>query len=140
MTIKIITIGKISLKPVKELVEEYLGRIKHYLSIEMINFKSTGDYLKKSNRQDFLVILDAKGRFFDSKEFAKWIEEKKLHAIKNLSFLIGPGEGLSEEIKRKANFILSLSTMTLQHELTLVILSEQIYRACTILKGEPYHK
>lgn len=140
MTIKIITVGKISLKPVRELIEEYLGRIKHYLSIETANFKSPEDFLKKANPRDFLIVLDEKGKSLTSVELAKWLEDKKLHSIKSLAFLIGPAEGFSEEVRKKADFVLSLSKMTLQHELALVVLLEQIYRACTILKGEPYHK
>ena len=140
MTIKIITIGKISLKPVKALVEDYLGRIQHYLPTQLVNFKSLDDYFKKSNPQEFLVILDEKGQSLTSPELAKWLEDKKMRSIKSLAFLVGPGEGLSDAIKKRAQFVLSLSKMTLQHELALVVLLEQIYRACTILKGEPYHK
>jgi len=132
MKLKIVTVGKLSLKPVKALTEEYAKRIGRYLPIEFID--------EKISKEDFLIVLDEKGKAFTSREFAGWLEEKKIRSVKNLAFLIGPGEGLSEEIKSKAQFVLSLSKMTLQHELALVILLEQIYRACTILKGEPYHK
>lgn len=140
MTIKIITIGKFSLKPLQTLVEEYLGRVRHYLSVEIASFKSLADYLKKSSHKEFLIVLDEKGESLTSPEFSKWLEDKKLRAIKSIVFLVGPAEGFSEEVRKKADFVLSLSKMTLQHELALVVLLEQIYRACTILKGEPYHK
>lgn len=140
MTIKIITIGKFSLKPLQVLVEEYLGRVRHYLSVEIASFKSLADYLKRSNPKEFLVVLDEKGESLTSPELAEWLEGKKVRSFKSLTFLIGPAEGVTDEIRKKANFVLSLSKMTLQHELALVVLLEQIYRACTILRGEPYHK
>ena len=140
MKLKIVNVGKISLKPVTDLLEEYLGRIRHYLSVEITNLKSSEDFLSKINQQDYLIVLDEKGKMFGSMEFAKWLGGQKLRSVKNLVFFVGPAEGVSEEIKKRANLLLSLSTMTLQHELALVVLLEQIYRACTILKGEPYHK
>lgn len=140
MKLKILTVGKLSLKPVKALVEEYAGRIGRYLPIEFANAKTLEDSLGQIKKEDCLIVLDERGKSLGSIEFAKWLEDKKLHSTKSLTFLVGPGEGFSEEIKMRANFILSLSRMTLQHELALVVLLEQIYRACTILKGEPYHK
>lgn len=140
LKLKVINVGKISLKPVASLSEEYLGRIQHYLPIEIATLKSSTDFLVKLHSQDYLIALDKRGKSFESTEFAKWLEDKKLRAVKNLIFFIGPAEGVSEEIKKRANLLLSLSEMTLQHELALVVLLEQLYRACTILKGEPYHK
>lgn len=140
MTIKIITFGKFSLKPVQALFEEYLGRIRRYFSIEHGNVKSPEAYLAKRRPGDFLVLLDERGKNFDSVAFAKWLEDKTVHSVKNLVFLVGPAGGFSEQERHQADFLLNLSPMTLQHELALVVLAEQIYRACTILKGEPYHK
>ena len=140
MKLKIFTIGKLSLKPVAALVSEYADRIQHYASIEFFSFKTVDAALAKQTPQDFLVILEEKGKSFSSTQFAKWIEEKQLHSAKSIIFLVGPGEGLSPEIKQKADLLLTLSPMTLQHELALVIFLEQLYRACTIIKGEPYHK
>lgn len=132
--------GKWSLKPAKELSEDYLKRISRYLSVEMASSKSADQALSKLTVSDFLIVLDEQGRAFDSIGLAKWIESKKMDATKSLVFLVGPGEGLPQSIKAKANLLLRLSDFTLQHELALVVLMEQIYRACTILKGEPYHK
>ncbi|MDO8528096.1 MAG: 23S rRNA (pseudouridine(1915)-N(3))-methyltransferase RlmH [Deltaproteobacteria bacterium] len=140
MKIKIFTVGKLSLKPVKVLQEEYLKRIGHYLPVEMVVLKSQKEGLEKIKPQDQVVILDERGKLFSSMEWAKWLEGQKLHSVKNLVFFIGPAEGFEEEIKKRGNLLLGLSKMTLQHELALVVLLEQIYRACTILKGEPYHK
>lgn len=134
------TIGKLSLKPVGELVLEYQKRLKHYSPVEMISLKSLEALPKRLDAGDFLVALDEKGKSFDSRALAKWLENKKMDGTKSLVFLVGPGEGLPEAIKTKADLLLRLSDFTLQHELALVILMEQIYRASTILKGEPYHK
>ena len=140
MKLKIFTIGKWSLKPAKLLAEDYSKRISHYLSVETIILKSADQALSKLTAGDFLIVLDERGKAFDSVGFAKWIEGKKMDATKSLVFLVGPGEGLPDNIKKRANLLLRLSDFTLQHELALVILMEQLYRACTILKGEPYHK
>lgn len=139
MKIKVITIGKLSLKPVGELVEVYTKRIGNYLPIEMVNVKSVAVALERRAGEE-LVLLDAKGKSFDSVGLAKWLEGHQLRSTKSLTFLLGPAEGFSEEEKKRANFLLSLSPMTLQHELALTVLLEQLYRACTILKNEPYHK
>lgn len=140
MKLRIFTVGKISLKPVKELIKEYSERLGYYLPIEFFSTKTLEECLRQIRSEDCLVVLDERGQCLGSVEFSKWLEDKKLYAVKSLVFLVGPAEGVTDEIRKKANFILSLSKMTLQHELALVILLEQIYRACTILKGEPYHK
>lgn len=133
MKLKVCTTGKFTLKSLQPLVEEYIRRIHHYLPIEVTNTKAV-------KPDDFLIVLDERGESLTSIEFSKWLEDKKLRSVKQLVFLVGPAEGFTDDVRRKANFLLSLSKMTLQHELTLVVLLEQIYRACTILKGEPYHK
>lgn len=140
MKVKILTIGKLSLHPVKALVADYVERINHYLPIEFFLAKTFAECLRQIKREDCLVVLDERGQSLGSVEFSKWLEDKKLRAIKSIVFLVGPAEGFSEEVRKKADFVLSLSKMTLQHELALVVLLEQLYRACTILRGESYHK
>ena len=140
MHLRLFNVGKLSLKTLAPLIEAYTGRIAHYLPIQIETFKSSEEGLKQLKPADFLVVLDERGKSFTSVGFAKWMEEKKLHAAKSLVFMVGPGEGFSEAIKKRANLLLRLSDMTLQHELAQVVLLEQLYRACTILKGEPYHK
>lgn len=125
--------GPWSLKPLESLASEYQKRISHYFPCELVAFK-------KKKPGEFWVLLDLRGKTFDSKAFAKWIEEKSIRSVKNICFCVGPAEGFSPADLTQADFVLSLSPMTLQHELALVVLLEQIYRACTILRGEPYHK
>ncbi|MBI5299392.1 MAG: 23S rRNA (pseudouridine(1915)-N(3))-methyltransferase RlmH [Deltaproteobacteria bacterium] len=140
MKLKVVTVGKLSLKPVQALVEEYQKRISHYLSVELLVCKSVEDLLSKWDSKEEVVILEERGKSFTSIQFSKWLEEKQNRSVKTMTFLVGPAEGWPEAVKSKANFALSLSSFTLQHELALVLLMEQLYRACTILKGEPYHK
>lgn len=139
MKLQIFSVGKLSLKPAGILVEEYAQRISHYLPIEIKNFKSM-EAMWQAIGGSYHVVLDAAGKTFDSLSFAKWLDGHKIRSTKSLTFMIGPAEGFPQEFKAKADFLLSLSSMTLQHELALVVLMEQIYRACTILKREPYHK
>lgn len=140
MKLRLVTMAQFSLRPAKVLFEEYLQRIRRYLPIEWVSIKRKENYLKQIRNGDKLIFLDERGQQFGSMEFAKWLEGEKLRSIKNLVFMIGPAEGFSEEARQKADLVLSLSPLTFQHELALVVLAEQIYRACTILKGEPYHK
>ena len=86
------------------------------------------------------IVLDERGRQLGSVPFAKWIENQELNSRKCTAFLIGGADGHPPEVRAAADETWSLSAMTLQHELALVVLMEQIYRACTILRGGPYHR
>jgi 23S rRNA (pseudouridine1915-N3)-methyltransferase len=97
------------------------------------------DILKKVRDRDHLVILDERGEEFDSVSFSRWMSERLSSVEGRLVFVVGSAFGLSDEVKRRGNSFLSLSHMTLPHELCLVVLTEQIYRACTLLRGMEYH-
>ena len=92
------------------------------------------DILKKVRDRDHLVILDERGEEFDSVSFSRWMSERLSSVEGRLVFVVGSAFGLSDEVKRRGNSFLSLSHMTLPHELCLVVLTEQIYRACTLLR------
>ncbi len=96
--------------------------------------------LQKLTPQEFVIALDKSGSSMTSTEFAGFIEQKMLHSAKTLTFIIGGPLGLAPELLSRANMQLSFSAMTLAHELALTLLLEQLYRACTILRGEKYHK
>lgn len=141
MRIQIFTVGKIRLKPAAVLAQDYLSRLRHYFPIEMKTLKSAAEiFERQKNPGEEWIFLEERGKNFSSAEFAKWLEEKQLRSVKTLNFFAGPAQGWTEAVKKKADLFLSLSSFTLQHELALVVLLEQIYRAGTILKGEPYHK
>ena len=94
--------------------------------------------LKSVNTSDTVVILDEHGDDFRSVEFASWLQ-KKQNTARRLVFVVGGPYGFSQAVYKRANEKISLSKMTYSHQMVRVIFTEQIYRACTIIKGEPYH-
>ncbi|MGA1847381.1 23S rRNA (pseudouridine(1915)-N(3))-methyltransferase RlmH [Deferribacter abyssi] len=143
MKIRIIVGSKINSNCLKAMVHEYIKRLSSVVEIEMIDFKPMGNKLKicekfmRLSEGFYRVALAIEGKQFDSKSFARWFEEKQNI---NIAFLIGGAEGLSDVLKKKCNELFSLSKLTFAHELALLLLSEQIYRSYTIMKGHPYHK
>ena len=123
-----------------ELSAEYMGRLAHYLPFELISVKNEIDLLERIGPDDFLVVCDERGREMISTGFADFIEERQVRSTKHITFVIGPAEGFSENVLLKADIKLALSRFTLQHDFALILLLEQLYRACTIIRGEPYHK
>lgn len=94
---------------------------------------------QRSRTAPLLVLLDSRGRQFSSEQFADWLGMQRDQGQQSIVFAIGPADGWSEEARKRAHLLLSLGPMTLPHELARVVLSEQIYRAFTILSGHPYH-
>jgi 23S rRNA (pseudouridine1915-N3)-methyltransferase len=155
MKIKVLVIGKTDDKNLQLLIDKYKKRLGHYIrfEIEVIpdlkNVKNLSEkeqkekegvlLLKKVGASDQLWLLDEKGQEFRSLEFSKFIQRKMNAGIKQLILVIGGPYGFSDEIYRKATGKLSLSKMTFSHQMIRLFLVEQIYRAFTILKNEPYH-
>ena len=135
-------------------INDYLERIKHYMPFEIItipeikNTKNLSEdqqkeresdlILKSIQQSDTVVLLDEHGKEMRSIEFAKWTEAKRNDA-KRLIFVIGGPYGFSKDVYSRANEKISLSKMTFSHQMVRLIFVEQIYRVCTIIKGEPYH-
>jgi 23S rRNA (pseudouridine1915-N3)-methyltransferase len=140
MKLKLITIGKPKARHFAAAAEEYQARLEHYLPTDFIAAKNDIEALKKISPTDFLVACDKSGKQISSEGLARFIDERKLRSTKSVVFFIGGPEGIGKEVLTRANYVLSFSSMTFAHELALVVLLEQLYRACTILKGEPYHK
>lgn len=138
MKIKIICVGKIRNSPLEESSNEYFKRINRYYPVEIIETKDLININRLIKPDDFVVACDEHGNNNTSKDFADWLEQI-LGSKKKIVFIIGGAEGLNN-LTIKANYKLSLSKMTMQHDLARVALLEQIYRASTIIKGEPYHK
>lgn len=154
MKSELIVIGKTVDKHIIACIEDYNKRISHYMSFGITtipNIKDTKNMsedvqkekegemiLKMIQPSDNVVLLDEHGKSFRSIEFAEWIEQKQIHARK-LIFVIGGPYGFSPKVYERANEKLSLSKMTFSHQMIRLIFIEQIYRACTIIKGEPYH-
>ncbi|SDE66679.1 23S rRNA (pseudouridine1915-N3)-methyltransferase [Pricia antarctica] len=155
MTIKLLAIGKTDSKPLQQLISEYENRLKHYVrfKLETIadikNAKNLSEVqqkdkegeliLKKLGPTDILVLLDENGKHFSSIHFSKYLQKKMNSGIKQLVFVIGGPYGFSDAIYNKAHGKISLSKMTFSHQMVRLFVVEQVYRAFTILKNEPYH-
>lgn len=139
MKIKVIAIGKLKKEYFQSASEDFVSRIKHYIALEIIECKEDKieKYLLPGN---FNVILDRMGTQMSSIEFANFISEFLAKGSRDLAFLVGDADGFTKEFIEKGNFSLSLSKMTLPHEMSRIILLEQIYRAFTIIQNEKYHK
>jgi len=126
------------------LVAEYVNRTAAYAPVETIIFRTSEAFFDSLNKQRSrtvatLVLLDARGRQFSSEELARWLRRQRDEGRQRIVFAIGPANGWSDEERAQAGSLLSLGPMTLPHELARVVLSEQVYRAFTILAGHPYH-
>jgi 23S rRNA (pseudouridine1915-N3)-methyltransferase len=137
-------IGKTKNPAIQSLTNEYLKRLLQYAETEGITLKDEAALLKLCGRNGrstrrTLVILDSRGKQLSSEELAEFIRAHQDRNPAPLVFAIGPADGFSDELRRRADFTLSLGKMTLAHELARVVLLEQTYRAFTILKGHPYH-
>ena len=150
--IKIITVGSIKEKYLKDAIEEYTKRISKYTNIKIIEVKDEGlvepnkailleeeKILKNINDRDYLITLEIEGKEYNSEEFADKFEKIQLESS-NITFIIGGSYGLSQNIKSKSRLHLSFSKMTFPHQLFRVLLLEQIYRAFKINNNESYHK
>jgi 23S rRNA (pseudouridine1915-N3)-methyltransferase len=137
-------IGKTKNPAIQSLTNEYLKRLLQYAETEGITLKDEAALLKLCGRNGHgtrrrLVILDSRGKQLSSEELAEFIRAHQDRNPAPLVFAIGSADGFSEDLRRQADFTLSLGKMTLAHELARIVLFEQTYRAFTILKGHPYH-
>lgn len=155
MKIQIWSVGKAHERYVRPGVEEFSKRITKYFPLEWNIIsppKNSGVLNERDSRQkeaelimdrlkkdDVLVVLDERGKALSSSSLAEFINARAQTGKRNLIFLIGGAYGLDEQVFRKADFCWSLSTLTFPHQLVRLILSEQLYRACTILRNEKYH-
>lgn len=158
MKIKIYAIGKIKEQYLKDGISEYLKRISPYASIEIVEVQDSkvkdnpnssdikkakdeeGERVLKLIKNDYLIGLDMNKKEYLSEEFAEFINNKMVEGGSSISFVIGGSYGLSDALKERCNSFISLSKMTFLHQMTRLILLEQIYRAFKILNNETYHK
>ena len=142
MGIKIFVIGKTKDKRIKSLIDDYISRIKRWIPLELIYLKEKDkeidkDFTKHFHNKSFNVVLSDDGKEFDTITFTNFIKETILY--KNIYFFVGGPYGFSENVKDNADLILSLSKMTFPHEISILLLTESLYRALSILKGTHYH-
>ena len=155
MKIKLLFIGKLQADVFQEALLLYIKKINHYVPFEQMaipylkNSKTISQneqkklegelILKKISANDYVVLLDEKGKQVTSIEFSSFIQQQILAGFKNIVFIIGGPYGFSSEVYQRKNQAISLSKMTFPHIMTRLIFAEQLYRACTILNHEPYH-
>lgn len=155
MTIKLITIGKTDNKQLTLLIADYTKRLSFYIKfvLEVIpdlkNSKNLSEteqkqkegqlILSKIQTSDALVLLDENGKQHNSVDFSKYLQKYMNSGIKQVVFVIGGPYGFSEDVYKKANGKISLSKMTFSHQMIRLFFIEQLYRAFTILRNEPYH-
>lgn len=155
MKITLLTVGKTDVKWVKEGLDLYVSRLYHYapfqvreipelknvsaLDREQIKVREGELILKSLRPSDEVVLLDEGGRELRSVEFASWLEERFSRGSRDIVFVIGGAYGFSKEVYARADSKLSLSKMTFSHQMVRTIFAEQLYRAFTIMRGEPYH-
>ena len=156
MNIKIIALGKIKEKFLKEGIDEFLKRLTPYASVEILELSAIeikDEHLKDKildeegekilsliKPQSYVITMEILGKQLSSEEFAQKINTLTNDGIQEIVFVIGSSCGLSKNVSNRANFKMSMSKMTFLHQFARLILVEQIYRAFKIIKGETYHK
>ena len=145
MNWKIITVGKPGFVWSRQAVDEYLRRISRYTKVEHVIIREGAQdqveaAFDQASPSGIKIVLDERGRALRSTELARWIEARQLSGSKSANLFIGGAAGHSAPFRERADECWSLSALTLQHDIALIVLVEQIYRAYTILKKEPYHR
>jgi len=155
MKITFLTVGKTEDAYLKDGIEKYVKRLKHYTKLSIIDLdelkntkaltqeqqksKEAELILKKITPQDYVILLDEKGMELTSEKFAAYIDKKAIASVSNMVFVVGGPYGFDSTVYTRANDKLSLSAMTFSHQMVRLFFIEQLYRAFTIIKGEPYH-
>lgn len=155
MKTELILVGKTAEKRIESLFDEYVSRLGHYMPFSVTTIPALKSRTSLSIEQqktaegeailshvapgDVLVLFDEHGKEFTSLQLANWLEQKQQQVQKRLIFVIGGPYGFSQQVYDRANEKLSLSRLTMSHQMVRLFAIEQIYRACTIIRGEPYH-
>jgi 23S rRNA (pseudouridine1915-N3)-methyltransferase len=155
MKITLLAVGKTDDSRMEQLTQMYVDRLQHYINFELEiipDLKKTKNLsedqqkneegkliLNKLEKSDFITLLDEKGKKYSSMQFAELINKRSVSGLKRLVFIIGGPYGFSPDVYMRSNSKLSLSDMTFSHQMVRLFAVEQLYRAFTILKNEPYH-
>ncbi|MGZ3756843.1 MAG: 23S rRNA (pseudouridine(1915)-N(3))-methyltransferase RlmH [Mucilaginibacter sp.] len=155
MKIIFLTVGKTEDAYLKEGIEKYVKRLKHYCKLELVDLnelkntkaltpdqqktKEAEMILKKVSATDYVVLLDENGTEFTSQQFAAYLDKRSISSSANMVFIVGGPYGFDQSVYQRANDKLSFSRMTFSHQMIRLFFTEQLYRAFTIIKGEPYH-
>ncbi|MBD5188721.1 MAG: 23S rRNA (pseudouridine(1915)-N(3))-methyltransferase RlmH [Bacteroidales bacterium] len=155
MEIELLTVGKTTIKFVSEGIDEYLKRLKHYITYRITPLpdikknaslnaerqkEAEGEIiLSRLQASDYVILLDERGKEYSSIEFSDFLEKQMIAGRKRVVFVVGGPYGFSGAVYERADGKISLSRMTFNHEMVRLFFTEQVYRAMTILRGEPYH-
>jgi len=154
MKVKFLWLGKSKDKAFISLIKEYQKRLNHYCRASLVELKEAKygklgiedqkaleakQFIKEISPQDYVVLLDERGKHHTSIEFSNWLQHKMNISPSQVVFIIAGPYGASQELKERADHVLSLSHMTLTHDMARILILEQVYRGYTILKGEKYH-
>jgi 23S rRNA (pseudouridine1915-N3)-methyltransferase len=155
MKITLLTVGKTEDAYIKDGIDKFVKRLKHYTKLEIIDLPELKNtkaltseqqktreaelILKKLSVTDHVVLLDEKGLEFSSVQFADYLDKKAIGSVQSMVFIIGGPYGFDTTVYQRANAQLALSRMTFSHQMVRLFFVEQLYRAYTIIKGEPYH-
>jgi 23S rRNA (pseudouridine1915-N3)-methyltransferase len=155
MEVKLVTVGRTDVPWVKEGLDLYVSRLRHYVPftlVEIPQLKNVSAFsqdqikekegeliLKQISPGDSVILLDERGKEYRSVEWAEWLRGRLARGGKGLVFVIGGAYGFSAKVYDRAEGLISLSRMTFSHQMVRTIFAEQLYRAFTIIKGEPYH-
>ena len=155
MDLKLVTVGKTDVKWVKEGLDLYVSRLRHYVPftlVEIPQLKNVSAFTQEQIREkegelilkqvtpgDSVILLDERGKEYRSVEWAEWIRQRLARGGKGLVFVIGGAYGFSQAVYDRAEGMISLSRMTFSHQMVRTVFAEQLYRAFTIIRGEPYH-
>lgn len=155
MKITLLSVGKTDKDWVRQGLDIYVSRLKHYIPFSVVEIPELKNVSSLSKEQiktregelilmnvrptDDVILMDERGRQYSSVEFAKVLQDKISYIGKDIVFVIGGAYGFSEDVYRRADSRISLSRMTFSHQMVRAIFAEQIYRAFTIMRGEPYH-
>jgi len=154
LKITLLWVGKTRNVHLKSLIEDYWKRLEHSCDLSLREVQPVKSetakgrlaalegekLLARVDSSDYLVLLDSSAKSLTTEMFAAWLCKHRDQSTRNLVFVIGGHEGLSEAVKRRANFSMSLSPLTFTHEMARCLLLEQIYRAFSVIQGFPYHK
>lgn len=142
MRLQLLMLGKTRRPEMCAIIEDYANRIRRSCPIEVLEVRDAEAALKKldADRAALPILLDAGGRALDSNALAKWLGDLRDRGTRQVIFICGNADGFTESLRERVTQRLSLSAMTLSHELARVVLAEQLYRAFAILSGSPYPK
>jgi 23S rRNA (pseudouridine1915-N3)-methyltransferase len=137
--IVVLAVGKLRDRSFTALCDDYMARARRHLSVEVVEVEDDAALARKWPAQGETIALEVRGESWTTERFARHLGERMLHGARTLTFAIGGADGLPAALAARAGLRLSLSAMTLPHRMARLVLLEQIYRALTIIRGEPYH-